>query len=88
MDRRGFMAAAGSSHAATGFGRARANTAAVAQWRPRTYVYCKRINPADTFRTFAERARREHWTYHEIDSSHSPHITAPDALQALLVAQV
>ena len=55
---------------------------------PRTYIYCKRINPEDTFRAFAERARREHWTYHEIDSSHSPHITAPDALQALLLAQV
>jgi hypothetical protein len=54
---------------------------------PRTYVYCKRINPEDTFRVFAERARREHWTYHEIDSSHSPHITAPDALLALLLAQ-
>jgi hypothetical protein len=26
-------------------------------------------------------------TYHEIDSSHSPHITAPDALLALLLAQ-
>ena len=54
---------------------------------PRTYIYCKRINPEDTFRVFAERARREHWTYHEIDSSHSPHITAPDALLALLLAQ-
>jgi hypothetical protein len=55
---------------------------------PRTYIYCKRINPEDAFRIFAERARREHWTCHEIDSSHSPHITAPDALLALLLAQV
>jgi pimeloyl-ACP methyl ester carboxylesterase len=54
---------------------------------PRTYIYCKRINPEDTFRVFAERARREHWMYHEIDSSHAPHITAPDALLALLLAQ-
>lgn len=51
---------------------------------PRTYIYCKRTNPEDTFRPFAERARREHWSYREIDASHSPHITAPGALSELL----
>jgi hypothetical protein len=51
---------------------------------PRTYIYCKHTNPQDTFRPFAERARREHWRYREIDASHSPHITAPGALSELL----
>lgn len=55
---------------------------------PRTYIYCKRANPDDTFRPFAERARREHWTYHEVDASHSPHVTAPEALRAMLQAVV
>jgi hypothetical protein len=37
------------------------------------------------FRQFAERARAEPgWQYLEIDASHNPHITAPDALAALL----
>jgi hypothetical protein len=37
------------------------------------------------FRQFAERAQRESgWRYFEIDSSHNPHITAPQALLALL----
>lgn len=51
---------------------------------PRTYIYCKRASPEDTFRPFAARARREGWNYHEIDASHSPHVTAPEALTALL----
>ena len=51
---------------------------------PRTYIYCKRARPGDVFRRFAERARREGWTLHEIDASHNPHITAPQALAALL----
>jgi pimeloyl-ACP methyl ester carboxylesterase len=53
---------------------------------PRDYIYCTRIGPADTFRRFAERAKTEPgWRYHEIDASHSPHVTAPDALAALLL---
>jgi pimeloyl-ACP methyl ester carboxylesterase len=55
---------------------------------PRTYIYCKRITPEDTFRPYADRAKREGWSYHEIDASHSPHVTAPDALAKLLQAQV
>jgi len=51
---------------------------------PRAYIYCKRTNPEDTFRPFAERARKERWDYRELDASHSPHVTAPEALAALL----
>jgi pimeloyl-ACP methyl ester carboxylesterase len=51
---------------------------------PRTYIYAQRKTPEDTFAPFAERARRDRWRYHEIDASHSPHITAPTALMRLL----
>jgi pimeloyl-ACP methyl ester carboxylesterase len=52
---------------------------------PRSYIYATRITPADTFGPFAERAKREPgWRYHEIDASHSPNVTAPDALMVLL----
>ena len=50
----------------------------------KTYVYCLRPGPEDVFKGFARRARNEGWDYFEIDSSHSPHITAPEALAALL----
>jgi pimeloyl-ACP methyl ester carboxylesterase len=56
---------------------------------PRSYIYCKRIAPGDPFRQFAERAKSETgWRTYEIDASHSPHVTAPDALAALLQAIV
>lgn len=51
---------------------------------PRAYIYCLRRSAADPFRPFAERAKQEKWDYREIDSSHSPHVTAPEALAALL----
>lgn len=52
---------------------------------PRSYIYCTRITPADSFRRFAERAKSERgWHHHEIDASHSPHVTAPEMLVALL----
>jgi len=52
---------------------------------PRSYIYCTRATPADTFRPFATRARTEPgWRYYEIDASHSPHVTAPEALATLL----
>ncbi|HWX07222.1 MAG TPA: alpha/beta hydrolase [Bradyrhizobium sp.] len=52
---------------------------------PRSYIYATRVTPADTFGPFARRARSEPgWRYHEIDASHSPNVTAPDALMALL----
>jgi hypothetical protein len=50
-----------------------------------TYIYCTRPRPGDVFGQFAERARREPgWRYLEIDATHNPHITAPDALAGLL----
>ena len=56
---------------------------------PRSYIYCTRIAPADSFRPFAERAKSERdWRYYEIDASHSPHVTAPETLAALLHAIV
>ena len=52
---------------------------------PRSYIYCQRSAPADVFRQFAERAQRESgWRYFEVDASHNPHITAPQALLDLL----
>jgi pimeloyl-ACP methyl ester carboxylesterase len=51
---------------------------------PRHYIYATRHPPADTFRQFLERARREGWGTSEIDASHNPHITCPEALMALL----
>src|SRR5579862_1247186 len=51
---------------------------------PRHYIYAQRCRPDDGFRKFYERARREGWGAYEIDASHNPHITAPDALAVLL----
>ena len=52
---------------------------------PRTFIYCKRVGPGDVFRSFAERARNQDgWAYFEMDASHNPHITAPEALMAIL----
>jgi pimeloyl-ACP methyl ester carboxylesterase len=52
---------------------------------PRSYIYATRIAPADAFGQFAARAKQAPgWRYHEIDASHSPHVTAPDTLMALL----
>ena len=52
---------------------------------PRSYIYATRITPADTFGQFARRTKNEAgWRYFEIDASHSPNVTAPEALMALL----
>ena len=51
---------------------------------PRHYIYCQRHSPDDRFRRFYERATREGWGAHEIDSSHNPHITCPQVLADLL----
>ncbi|HZQ11340.1 MAG TPA: alpha/beta hydrolase [Pseudolabrys sp.] len=51
---------------------------------PRHYIYCTRHSPDDRFRPFYERAKREGWGVHEIDSSHNPHITCPQVLADLL----
>lgn len=53
---------------------------------PRAYIYALRHPPADTFGPFAARAKSEGWAYHEIDASHSPHVTAPAKLAELLAA--
>jgi pimeloyl-ACP methyl ester carboxylesterase len=51
---------------------------------PRSYIYCKRAAAGDVFRQFANRAQQEKWGYHEIDASHAPYVTAPQALAGLL----
>jgi len=52
---------------------------------PRSYIYATRITPADTFGPFAKMAKSAAaWGYHEIDASHSPNVTAPEALMTLL----
>jgi hypothetical protein len=52
---------------------------------PRSYIYATRITPANTFGPFAACARNNAgWRYFEIDASHSPNVTAPEALMALL----
>ncbi|MGY4572325.1 alpha/beta fold hydrolase [Bradyrhizobium sp. USDA 3256] len=52
---------------------------------PRSYIYATRATQADTFGQFARRIRNEAgWRYFEIDASHSPNVTAPEALMAIL----
>lgn len=52
---------------------------------PRTYIYCKIFRPGDVFRQFRDRASKEKgWKCIDIDASHSPNVTAPDALAAVL----
>ena len=51
---------------------------------PRSYIYAQRHNPGDPFRQFMQRARREGWPVYEMDASHSPHVTAPEALMEIL----
>lgn len=52
---------------------------------PRSYIYATRITPADTFGQFARMTKdNPAWRYFEIEASHSPNVTAPDALMALL----
>lgn len=53
---------------------------------PRHYIYATRNGPGDVFRQFGERARSEAaWKYYEMDASHNPHITCPEALRDLLL---
>ncbi len=52
---------------------------------PRAYVYCARKGPDDVFLQFARRFRDDPaWRYVEMAASHSPNITAPDALARVL----
>jgi pimeloyl-ACP methyl ester carboxylesterase len=48
---------------------------------PRHYVLCTK---SDTFRPYADKAKASGWPVYELDSSHNPHITVPEALAALL----
>jgi pimeloyl-ACP methyl ester carboxylesterase len=51
---------------------------------PRHYIYCTKIGIGDTFGQFFARAKTEGWRTYELEASHNPHITAPDALLAIL----
>ncbi len=52
---------------------------------PRAYIYCTRLGPGDIFGQFARRYRDDAaWKVQEIDASHSPNVTAPDALARML----
>lgn len=52
---------------------------------PRTYIYCKISRTGDVFRQFRERASTEKgWKCIDIDASHSPNVTAPEALAKIL----
>ena len=54
---------------------------------PRSYIYATRITPADTFGPFAKRAKNDPaWRYFEIDASHAPNVTAPEALMEKIAA--
>jgi pimeloyl-ACP methyl ester carboxylesterase len=48
---------------------------------PRHYVLCTK---SEAFRRYAEKAKAAGWPVYELDASHSPHVTAPAALAALL----
>lgn len=52
---------------------------------PRSYIRCTRVPPDDPLRSSAERARAAGWPYRELDASHSPHVTAPEALHAAVI---
>jgi len=52
---------------------------------PRSYIYCTRLGPADSFSQFASRFRTDPaWQFFDLDASHSPNVTAPEALVRLL----
>ena len=52
---------------------------------PRHYIYATRFPPVNVFGQFAKMTKNDPaWRYHEIDASHSPNVTAPEALMALL----
>ena len=51
----------------------------------RSYIYCTKKGPDDVFAQFSLRLKSDpSWRYYEIDASHSPNVTAPDALAKLL----
>ncbi len=53
---------------------------------PRTYIHCTRKSGFDVFQQFADRLRDDPaWRFHAMDASHSPNITEPEVLAALLL---
>lgn len=54
---------------------------------PRSYIHCTKKTGPDVFRQFADRFRdAPGWLFQEMDTSHSPNVTAPKALAARLLA--
>ena len=54
---------------------------------PRSYIHCTKKVEYDNFQQFADRFRDDrHWRFHALDASHSPNVTAPEALAALLLS--
>ena len=54
---------------------------------PRSYIHCTKKEGADNFRQFADRFRDDAgWRLYEMVASHSPNITEPEALAALLIS--
>ena len=52
---------------------------------PRSYIYCTRKGGDDPFAPFAKRLKSDPgWRTYEMDASHSPNVTAPEALVKLL----
>ena len=52
---------------------------------PRSYIYCTRTPPGDVFGQFAKRTKSEEgWRYFELDASHAPNVTGPEALMGAL----
>lgn len=52
---------------------------------PRTYIYCLQKYPGDTFGPHAKRAQEAGWRYREIDATHTPNVTSPEALLKLIL---
>lgn len=53
---------------------------------PRAYVFCARKGPDDPFLRFSRRFRDDPaWRHVEMDASHSPNVTAPEALAKTLL---
>jgi pimeloyl-ACP methyl ester carboxylesterase len=52
---------------------------------PKTYIYCTISRPGDVFRQFRTRASSERgWKCIDLNASHSPNVTAPEALTKIL----
>jgi pimeloyl-ACP methyl ester carboxylesterase len=52
---------------------------------PRAYIQCMRYAAHGPFSQFAEHAKNHNgWKSYELDASHSPNVTAPDALMKVL----